>query len=294
MSEGQNKDTSIANIFIFILITLVYFALAKPKITLEVLSNADEYKAFSKHSHYVMIFYFMLIVLIQFGFNTSTMINKCGGSATSNMASAAWSTFMPWVFIFGVMMGILIIFPGFKSAFSDVVGYFAVSKSATTLLSDLLVNTDIDNQVNDSDSKDTKESKKSMQESADAIVKLLGNVSILINQIVPGNFMHNWDTLVPLMKDKYKNNLQSQETLEKQRALLDIVVTRDNIGEGMWYLYTAILLISIVQFNISSTKCELNTSLQEEKYNEYLDKSKSKEKMKEAANSVAYKINSSV
>ena len=35
-------------------------------------------------------------------------------------------------------------YPGFKSAFSDVIGYFYVSSSANKLLTDLLVNKDIE------------------------------------------------------------------------------------------------------------------------------------------------------
>jgi hypothetical protein len=96
--------------------------------------------------------------------------------------------------------------------------------------------------------------KQAMQDAADAIIKLCGNMSILINQIVPDNFTKYWTMLQPLMKDEYKNQVDPP----MKQKLLDVVVTRDNIGEAMWYIYTAILLISIVQFKLVSHGCSQN------------------------------------
>ena len=63
------------------------------------------------------------------------------------------------------------------------------------------------------------------------------------------------------MKDKYQpavNNgvsTENTDSLGLKQKLLDIVILRDNIGEGMWFLYTAILLTSIVQYKITSRGC---------------------------------------
>ena len=48
-------------------------------------------------------------------------------------------TLWPWTLIFGVLVIILSIYPGFKSAFSDVIGYFWISKSANEIMSQLLI-----------------------------------------------------------------------------------------------------------------------------------------------------------
>lgn len=222
----------------------------------------------------------MLVMLIQFGLNTSTVMSKCGGSATSNMATAAMLTFVPWLFIFGMVIVALILFPGFKGAFSDVLGYFAVAGSANSLLTELLVDPDINNKIEketadegsspEVQSGGARETRQDMQNAADAIIKLFGNMSILINQIVPGNFAHYWQVLQPLFKDKFRDNLESAETLAKQQALLDLVVIRDNIGEAFWYIYTAILLISIVQFNITTQPCSTDPNILQNKYTDYL------------------------
>ena len=56
--------------------------------------------------------------------NSSIITSTCGGSITENMGAAGVFTFLPWVLIFGVLILVLTIYPGFKSAFSDVIGYF--------------------------------------------------------------------------------------------------------------------------------------------------------------------------
>jgi hypothetical protein len=95
-------------------------------------------------------------------------------------------------------------------------------------------------------------SKGDMEKAASLVVKICGNMSILVNQLVPSNFNEYWNILKPLFKDKYKSAASSDGLKEK---LFDIVVTRDNIGESMWYIYTGILICSIVQFKIASVKC---------------------------------------
>jgi len=49
-------------------------------------------------------------------------------------------------------------------------------------------------------------SKEQVEEAADTIVKICGNTSVLINQIVPSNFNEYWRILTPLMKEKYQND----------------------------------------------------------------------------------------
>ena len=113
-------------------------------------------------------------------------------------------------------------------------------------------------------------------------------MSILINQIVPGNFSHWWTTLQPLMKDQYRNNPESQDTLAKQQALLDLVVARDNVGEAFWYIYTAILLISIVQYNIITQGCYKDPNNMQANYANYLEQEQAIAQTNANANATVY------
>jgi hypothetical protein len=199
--------------------------------------------------------YFVFVVIIQFMCNIGLIINHCGGGVSQNIAAATLITIIPWVFIFGMVVSILVVFPGIKSAFSNVVGYFVVAGKANKILNELLINTDIAKAINqDASAKSNVKRREELQSAAEAIIKLFGNVSVLINQIVPSNFQEYWTMLHPLMKPQYQNDT-APETLDYKQQLLDVVTTRDNIGEGLWYIYTAVLLISITQYNIASRNC---------------------------------------
>jgi len=244
-------DGSYLSLLLFIIATVFYFVVLKgPQLTPLILSDANMYLSYQKGLYIKLLIYFLLVVLSQFGVNVATIINTCGGNISESVGSAALLTFIPWVLIFGVLIVVLIMFPGWKSAFSNVVGYFAVSGEANNILSNLLVQNDVSDDINSAAAGDPVK-KDALEKAATAIVKLTGNMSLLINQIVPDNFMTYWSVLTPLMKETYQ-----KDPVVLQQKLLNVVVLRDNIGEAMWYIYTAILLTSIVQYNISTRACK--------------------------------------
>jgi hypothetical protein len=287
------------NIIVFILTTLVYFLAFKPKLTTQIIENKELYEKYTKDSYFRLTIYFLLVILFQFGINIGVIANKCGGSAGQNIGMAALMTFIPWILIFGIVIVVLIVFPGFKSAFSDVVGYFMVSGSANEALSDLLINPNINEKMEgfggEPDEKEYKleieqeggTTKKQMQDVADVIIKLCGNMSILINQIVPSNFNDYWNILTPLMKTQYQT--LTPDTLSKKQQLLDLVVSRDDIGEGFWYGYTALLIISIVQYNILNRGCKRSQQEMQDNYDKFL-KAEEEAKKKKEETDVSYKL----
>jgi hypothetical protein len=278
MADESSSDNTYMNIIIFILITILFFAYGKPKPTIDTLSSpASPYKSYG--------IYFMAILLFQLAINMSTLANKCGGGWTANLGYALLITFGPWLAMFGILIAVMINFPGMKSAFSDVIGYYAVSNSANKLLSEMLVDTDINDKIKQASDGTDETKQQAMQDAAEAVMKMVGNISILINQIVPSNFMSYWKTLVPLMK-----NPEAADMAEKQQALLDIVVLRDNIGEACWYIYTAILLISIIGFKIANKACEVDPKVANAKYDQYLDKQQAANDAKAVANSIPYTL----
>ena len=228
----------------------------------------------------------MLVMLIQFGVNASVISTTCGGSISENIGAAGILTFIPWTLIFGVIIIVLIIYPGFKTAFSDVIGYFYVSSSATKIITELLVNRDVEKKFTGAESKEEKEA---IEDAADTIVKICGNTSILINQIVPDNFLNYWKILNPLMKPKYRDD-NSEETKDIRKQLFELVVTRDNIGEALWYIYTGILLTSIVQLKITTRGCSSNTATMEKNYKDFLDKEAQAKAKKADTDNTVYTI----
>ena len=381
--------SSYLNIVTFLLTTLTYYLTIKPNLTYEIASNGEQYKTYISNSYMYLAIYFLLVLIVQFFVNSSVISSMCGGSVSENMGAAGVYTFLPWTLIFGVLIIIITVYPGFKSAFSDVVGYFWVASSANKIITDLLVNPDLEkilnredndisraekdiatllkkdginvnqkvekninelirelsapyfidnnntdeeksaqydafigNKINKflendamaknpvvrdalnkeinqwahiyfpNDMKDNNQkggTKEQMQEAADLIIKICGNSSVLINQIVPSNFDTYWNILKPLMKEKYQDDA-SPQTNDIKKELFEVVVTRDNVGEAMWYIYTGVLLTAIVQLKITSRGCVSSQQTMEENYQKFKEAEKKAQEQKELATSTTYTI----
>jgi hypothetical protein len=280
----------------------------KPNLDYKTVSNGELYKNYTTSNYVSLAVYLLLVMVVQFIVNASIITQNCGGSISENMGAAGMFTFIPWTFIFGVTIVILVIYPGFKSAFSDVIGYYWISNQANDLLVELLVQQNVEDSLakgttpastNDdhiaptappssafsapnATSKDTMDggkntsqkggdNKQAIREVADLILKLCGNTSILINQITPRNFTQYWSLLDPLKKPAYAGAGGDAIKIE----LFDLVVTRDNVGEAMWFIYTGLLVVSIVQLKIATRGCITSPETMEKNYQKYLEKQES-------------------
>jgi len=281
------SSSSVLNIVTFLLTTLLYYLVIKPVITYDILVDPEKYKKFVSSGYTNLGIYVLLILVSQYLVNVSMITTTCGGSATENLGAAAFLTFIPWSLIFGVLIIVLTMYPGFKTAFSDVIGYFYVSSSANKVLTELLVDKDLQETM-DKDTTSTPEQKKSLQDAADTIIKICGNTSILINQIVPSNFVEYWNILKPLMKTEFQKD--TPESHAKQKQLFELVVTRDNVGEAMWFIYTGILVSSIVQLKIATRGCISSPATMEKNYQQFLDQQSQAEAQQQQATSTVYTV----
>ena len=276
-------DISLQSLLYFIIITIGYFMVLKPKLTIDKLPNIDSstgiisdstcFKDYTNSIFPKLALYLLIVCLVQFILNTAYLTDKCGGEVKGNLGVAALYTFFPWLIIFGIMMAVLIIFPGFKSAFSDVIGYFAIAGGATELFANIMDNQDLNSKI----AAAPDDQKQGLKSAADAIIKLLGNKTILINQITPDNFVQMWHMLMPLMKDDVKNDANGLGTPSRGQ-LLALVVLKDNIGEAFWYIYTAILISSIVYYNLANRGCVKSVEQIKAGYDDYLKKQEETEK----------------
>jgi hypothetical protein len=285
-------DNSYLNLIVFILATVLYY-LIKPSTTLDT-SNDEN----SQSSNYMMLgAYFLVVIISQFFINSYIITSTCGGNVMGNLKDSALYTFIPWTLIFGVVIVILYAYPDIKSAFSDVFGYYYVATSANNIITDLLVNEEVNttlstpivepNTTADINTIPLEQPNKNINltggsnsykggaeptrdqliKASDLIIKICGNMSILINQIIPSNFNQYWTMLTPLFKEKYRNDEQALN--QKKSELYDLVIARDNVGEGMWYIYTGILLCSLVQFKLSSVGCKSDQQTLENNYKKF-------------------------
>jgi len=258
----MSNSNSYLNIVTFLLTTIFYYLALKPSLPLALYKDKQQYTNYISNNYMYLAIYVLLVILVQFMVNSSIIASSCGGNITENMVAAGMITFLPWILIFGVLVLVLTIYPGFKSAFSDVIGYYYVSSSASKILKELLLNQDED--IKKKITEDPNMTPENKAPITDTIIKICGNNSMLINQIVPSNFEQYWALLTPLMNDKYK--MGGHEADKIQSDFFELVVTRDNIGEAMWYIYTGLLLTSIVQLKITTKGCNSNSKSMDQKF----------------------------
>jgi hypothetical protein len=277
------------NVVAFLINTYVYYAAIKPSLTYDKLNDENIYSNYLKNNYSCLAIYLLLVIVVQCLINVNIINSTCGGSTSSNIGYAGMITIIPWILIFGVLLAIINIYPGFKSAFSDVIGYFWVSTSANKLITELLVNREIQPKIDD-DTNLNPEEKIQMQNAADAILKIIGNTGVLINKITPSNFQNFWNTLTPLMKDQYKpkNGVLSPDAIQMRDSIFNLTVTRDNVGEALWYIYTGVLVSCIVQLNIASKSCNTNVATMEQNYAKFQQEEAEASKEKELTQSTVY------
>jgi|AntAceMinimDraft_1070359.scaffolds.fasta_scaffold00142_32 hypothetical protein len=258
-------NSTLISISAFFMATIFFYVVMNPKLTLGILADANTMRTHVLRRYKMLSIYFFIVVVSQIAINIFMLIKTCGGSVVNNIGSALLITIIPWVIIFGAVIAVVNFFPGFKSAFSNVIGYYVVAGSAKKVLSELLVNVELDTQIDEATSGDTTK-KDALKATADTMLKMFGDLSVMINQIVPSNFNEYWKMITPMMKQKYQDDNASQGLKEQ---LLNIVGLRDNIGEGMWFVYTALLLIAITQYQIISRGCKNNLTGMKEKQQDF-------------------------
>ncbi len=283
-------DIALLSLFLFIITTMLYISgvpvIGKPDLKLNQTNGltSDDLMNYYSECMKKMAIFLLIVLCTQLTLNVSYLIDKCQGNAGKNAGAAILYTLIPWLLIFGVMMALVAAYPGFKSVFSDVIGYFAISGKASEILTQVLIKTDI-NEAIESEPDETK--KKELTSAAEALMKICGNTSILINQMYPDNFINIWDKMKPLMRenvydDKKPDNLKQQ--------LLDLVVKRENIGEALWYIYTAMLVSSVVYYNLDSRGCVRDVNSIKADYDEYEKQQDEIDKQKALNESTVYTV----
>ena len=270
-------DSAYVSLIVFIIATIIYCLFGKVPITLGTGGSEDDYlnilTGVQSQNLMRLGIYFIVVIVSQLFINTAYLINKCGGSTANNIGTATTVTLLPWIFIFGVIIIVLTIFPGFKSAFSNVIGYFAISGSANKILGDILdTNTDIEESIKKEGISDGE--KANLKKTADLILKLCGDNSFLINELSPENYFQSWNMMKPLMK-------QGNDFEAEKQQLLNLILMKDNIGEMMWYIYTGVLVTSIISFNLATRSCIKSPEQLKASHDEYLQKEAENKKQQE-------------
>ena len=78
--------------------------------------------------------------------------------------------------------------------------------------------------------------------------------------------------------------------MELKQKLLDLVSLKENIGEAFWYIYTAILISSIVYYNLATRGCVKSISQIKADHDEYIKQQEENDKQQQLNNSTTYVV----
>jgi len=195
----------------------------------------------------IMGIFFLIILALQFGVNLSATVGKCGSPQYSY---AIWYTLFPNLIYTGVVILLLKIFPGFKSVFSNTIGYFIIGLS--------FVRGGIKKAFN----------KLMLPPSNDSLVKkVYTDESELVNLMTPNihdfyKRMQDYSKIfyqgavvfkpdVKAQKKGIKRNIidiNNSAAKKDIKRLFALILIKDYVGEFMW-LFLTTLVVTATSFN---------------------------------------------
>lgn len=182
---------------------------------------------------YWHVLYVMVFTLLMYVVNVNVYKDKCGFTDTWTVFKA---TFLPWTLIFGFLLSILMVYPGWKSPFSNTIGYvFAVLSPSAAELKKLI---------------NPQEEFKAMQ----------SDPLLFVNQI-------NMDNLEEVLQEPRYMRLFTNQEAAKQ-LITDLVFVKECISEFVWFLLTGFVTIS-TSFNLlTNATCTQSSDQQTQAYNQ--------------------------
>ena len=234
---------------IFIPVTIVYFILKYYLID----SKMSESGALSS---IVTIGYLIIIVGYQIAVNISQSAQLCNG--TPQVMPAIMYTLLPNFLIFGTLILLLNMFPGWRAPFSNTIGFMVVSvfMGMNGTFNDLL---------------ETKKGSKLLE-------KICTDKSLIINEMTHANydiFLSN------LSKDGILN--PKYTTLDAYKDLWKYIAIKNNIADFIWYTLTGMLVIFTTSNALLDIRCsytEKQSAANSDKFEESQNKMNSQDKPK--------------
>lgn len=193
--------------------------------------------------------YALLIAVGEFFINLGVTSAMCG---SAQWATAMMVTVFPWGFIFGILVLLLSMFPGWLAPFSNTFGYgVAVLAGLNTVLADIL--------------EPNPKSRKNAETQAmdEALAHIYSDKSLLINEITVSNFDYFWNK----MQGVFQKGVYSNAGLKGQ--LYSMVVLKDVVASYMWYLLAGLLITSVSYNYIVNTACSNSAQDMQKRHDEY-------------------------
>ena len=121
--RNDNSASPIKSMLFFFIISILYLILNIYNI--ESSKSIESIVENSNNNVYILAYILVLIIgmyFINMGISKEICINQ-----QPDNKSVFFSTFLPWIIVFGIIYFLLELFPGWVNPFSNTIGYFIVS-----------------------------------------------------------------------------------------------------------------------------------------------------------------------
>ena len=197
----------------------------------------------------LMISFISFVFISQFFLNYMATSQLCGKAQPK---IAFLNTVIPWLFIFGSIVFLLEMFPGWKSPFSNTFGYLVVVLMGIKGVFQKMMPSKYTNKM---------------------VEAIYNDKSMLINEFTPSNF-----------QDLYEKNLRdgifTSDAKKYKTQFSNMVRLKDYIAEFIWYILTGGLIIAISYNSMSGAKCFKDAETMKQEHRKW-EAEKNKEEKKE-------------
>ena len=188
--------------------------------------------------------YFIAIISVMFFINNKTITTLCDGATDVKLMTFA--TLIPWIGILGITYLLINIYPGWKSPFSNTIGYALVYLAGAEQVMNEIIQPKYEQSLSDLENSQVTPNIKMTSRILGSIYE---NKSVLINEITPENYDTFWDQIKPLMIPGVHKNVALYNKLK------GLIVLKDTIAECIWLLLSGVLAISVSYNYIITSPC---------------------------------------
>jgi len=197
------------------------------------------------------LIYALVVIVGELVINLNLTTDLCG---SAQWGSTLLVTFVPWTLIFGTLVFILQMFPGWLSPFANTFGYIAAKLAGLNgVLEDILI----------ADPKGAPGKDKAMDE---ALAHIYTDKSLLVNAVTISNFNFFWDN----MKGVFKPSVY--EDPAKRMSLWNMIWLKDVVAEYIWYMLAGVTVVSVGYNYLLSAGCSTSAADMEKRHAEYQQK----------------------
>ena len=243
-SSGSSSSTTVVSpmqpLLWFVIMTIIY-------IYFLFTSKKKENLGGGRNEMVYFAIYILLVIAGEFFLNVNITKSICG---SSQWYTAFMVTIFPWVFIFGILVVLLKMFPSWLQPFSNTIGYaITLAAGLTSVFKNIIPPEDkrqgnVDSGISRS------------------LEYIYSNSGLLINLITSSNFANFYNRM-------NNDGLIIGNHPDLREKLYSMVVLKETVSLAVWYLLAGILITSVSYNSIVNAGCQVSASEMQSRHDEY-------------------------